>query len=334
MVRGDADAAVHSAKDLPACLAGGRCRAWCWPPCPSGPMPAGSCWWAVGSAPSPTGATVATGSARRRAQLANLRPDLTFAGLRGNLATRLAAVGTGGMAAVVVAKAAIDRLDWSADRRAWTSRCSSPRSCSPRWDKAHWRSSAGRRRRDHPRAWPPSTTRRRPRWSAPSGPSWPNWAAVACCRSGPTPCGPTGPGAPIRRRGPFRSDRDARLGRRTGGPPARADRGRTRDPSAGRWPGTCSTMPAAVTSASGAAGRRRRWLAAWRHDGSAGRRRTRGPRTAHPCAAPSCWRRPTWSSTTGSSLTSFSTLLRPGASSSTSGKPPGDPTRQAAINAR
>jgi len=31
----------------------------------------------------PTGATVATGSARRRVQLANLRPDLTFAGLRG-----------------------------------------------------------------------------------------------------------------------------------------------------------------------------------------------------------------------------------------------------------
>ena len=60
-----------------------------------------------------TGATVATGSARRRVQLANYRPDLTFAGLRGNLATRLAAAGTGSVAAAVVAKAAIDRLGWT-----------------------------------------------------------------------------------------------------------------------------------------------------------------------------------------------------------------------------
>ena len=35
------------------------------------------------------GALVATGSVRRRAQLAWVRPDLTFAGLRGNIATRL-----------------------------------------------------------------------------------------------------------------------------------------------------------------------------------------------------------------------------------------------------
>jgi len=61
----------------------------------------------------PTGSMVATGSARRRAQLGNLRPDLTFTGLRGNMATRLRAVGTGGVAAVVVAKAALDRLRWS-----------------------------------------------------------------------------------------------------------------------------------------------------------------------------------------------------------------------------
>jgi hydroxymethylbilane synthase len=60
-----------------------------------------------------TGAMVATGSARRRVQLTDLRPDLTFAGLRGNLARRLATVGQGEVAAVVVAKAAIDRLGWS-----------------------------------------------------------------------------------------------------------------------------------------------------------------------------------------------------------------------------
>ena len=57
---------------------------------------------------------MATGSARRRVQLANLRPDLTFADLRGNLATRLSRVGVDGVTAVVAARAALDRLDWSA----------------------------------------------------------------------------------------------------------------------------------------------------------------------------------------------------------------------------
>jgi hydroxymethylbilane synthase len=54
------------------------------------------------------GATVATGSVRRRAQLASRRPDLTFAGLRGNIATRLGKVPPGG--AIVMARAALDRL--------------------------------------------------------------------------------------------------------------------------------------------------------------------------------------------------------------------------------
>jgi hydroxymethylbilane synthase len=54
------------------------------------------------------GATVATGSVRRRAQLAWLRPDLTFIGLRGNIATRLERIPAGG--AIVMAAAALDRL--------------------------------------------------------------------------------------------------------------------------------------------------------------------------------------------------------------------------------
>ena len=45
---------------------------------------------------------------RRRAQLAWVRPDLTFTGLRGNIGTRLDRVPDGG--AVVVAAAALDRL--------------------------------------------------------------------------------------------------------------------------------------------------------------------------------------------------------------------------------
>lgn len=58
------------------------------------------------------GATVATGSVRRRAQLAHLRPDLTFVELRGNIDTRLTKVPDGG--AIVVALAALQRLGYDA----------------------------------------------------------------------------------------------------------------------------------------------------------------------------------------------------------------------------
>lgn len=110
VVNGRADVAVHSAKDLP-----------------SGPdeQVDGLLLAAFPERADPrdllvgarlhtlaTGALVATGSARRRVQLANLRPDLLFTNLRGNLATRLAAVDD--VSAVVVAAAGVDRLAWSA----------------------------------------------------------------------------------------------------------------------------------------------------------------------------------------------------------------------------
>jgi hydroxymethylbilane synthase len=100
-----ADAAVHSAKDLP-------------PVTPEGLVLAAVLARAdprdalVGAALDELrpGAVVATGSARRRAQLANLRPDLVFVGLRGNMATRLQRADNGTVAAVVAAAAALDRL--------------------------------------------------------------------------------------------------------------------------------------------------------------------------------------------------------------------------------
>lgn len=110
VARGDADAAVHSAKDLPAsaelAMPGLVLAAFPERGDPRDVL--------VGARfeDLATGATVATGSARRRVQLANLRPDLTFADLRGNLATRLAKVGVHGVTAVVAARAAIDRLGW------------------------------------------------------------------------------------------------------------------------------------------------------------------------------------------------------------------------------
>ena len=59
------------------------------------------------------GAVVATGSNRRRVQLAALRPDLQFVGLRGNIGTRLSKLGS--FDALVMAAAAIERLELELD---------------------------------------------------------------------------------------------------------------------------------------------------------------------------------------------------------------------------
>jgi hydroxymethylbilane synthase len=98
-----ADLAVHSAKDLPSLTAPGLVLA----AVPEREDPRDAL---VGStlAALPAGATVATGSVRRRAQLAAVRPDLTFAELRGNIDTRLTKAGSYG--AAVIALAALRRL--------------------------------------------------------------------------------------------------------------------------------------------------------------------------------------------------------------------------------
>ena len=102
---GRADIAVHSAKDLPSATPDGLVIAAV--PERGDPRDAlvGSTLDALGE-----GATVATGSLRRRAQLAHLRPDLRFQGLRGNMQTRIDAAGRDGVDAVVVAATALDRL--------------------------------------------------------------------------------------------------------------------------------------------------------------------------------------------------------------------------------
>ena len=100
---GRADLAVHSAKDLPSTTPEGLVLAVV--PERADPRDA-----LVGCTLDalPTGATVATGSVRRRAQLAGLRPDLSFAELRGNIATRIAKAHL--FDAIIVATAALDRL--------------------------------------------------------------------------------------------------------------------------------------------------------------------------------------------------------------------------------
>ncbi|HEV2369644.1 MAG TPA: hydroxymethylbilane synthase [Acidimicrobiales bacterium] len=100
---GGADLAVHSAKDLPPRAAPGLELAAVPTRGDARDALAG-----CALADLPPGALVATGSVRRRAQLAWLRPDLTFTQLRGNIETRLSRVGQ--VDAVVVAAAALERL--------------------------------------------------------------------------------------------------------------------------------------------------------------------------------------------------------------------------------
>ena len=85
---GRADLAVHSAKDLPS-SAELQPDGLVIAAVPSRGDPRDAL---VGStlADVPSGGRVATGSVRRRAQLAWLRPDLSFPDLRGNIDTRLA----------------------------------------------------------------------------------------------------------------------------------------------------------------------------------------------------------------------------------------------------
>ena len=106
VLAGRADIAVHSAKDLPSTPADGLCIG------------------AFGQRRDPRdvlvgrsladlaqGATIATGSVRRRAQLSALRPDLKFVELRGNIPTRLEKIPIDG--SIVMAAAALEILGWT-----------------------------------------------------------------------------------------------------------------------------------------------------------------------------------------------------------------------------
>ncbi len=100
---GRADVAVHSAKDLPTAPTPGLGIA-------AFTARRSACDAMIGAALGdlPLGATVATGSVRRRAQLGRARRDLVFVELRGNISTRLTKVPPGG--AIVMAVAALEVL--------------------------------------------------------------------------------------------------------------------------------------------------------------------------------------------------------------------------------
>lgn len=113
VVEGRADVAVHSAKDLTADLYEG-CAIVCVP------SRASVADVVVGSQGStgeerlgrlPDGAKVGTSSIRRRALLAEARPDLEVVDFRGNLDTRLKKVAEGRVDAAILAHAGIQRLE-------------------------------------------------------------------------------------------------------------------------------------------------------------------------------------------------------------------------------
>ncbi|MEO1626894.1 MAG: hydroxymethylbilane synthase [Bacteroidota bacterium] len=112
LLRGDVDLAVHSMKDLPTS------------------QPDGLCITAVSSRANPTdsliirqevidqGATlrlppnavVGTSSARRKAQMLHLRPDVQLKDIRGNVPTRIKKLQEGQFDAILLASAGLERL--------------------------------------------------------------------------------------------------------------------------------------------------------------------------------------------------------------------------------
>jgi hydroxymethylbilane synthase len=109
VLRGEADLAVHSLKDLPTAEAPGL-RLAAVPPRedPRDVLVARDGGTVATLRP---GATVGTGSPRRAAQLLALRPDLDVVAVRGNVDTRLRMVSEGSLDAVVLAHAGLARLD-------------------------------------------------------------------------------------------------------------------------------------------------------------------------------------------------------------------------------
>lgn len=104
VLRGDADVAVHSAKDLPALTTEGLVIAAVPERADVRDALVGARLGAI-----PEGGTIGTGAVRRRAQLAAARPDLRFGELRGNVPTRVERANE--FDAVVIAFAALERLE-------------------------------------------------------------------------------------------------------------------------------------------------------------------------------------------------------------------------------
>ncbi len=113
MLRGEADIAVHSMKDVPVELPKGLHLAVICPR--EDPRDAFVSNQYESLADLPQGARLGTSSLRRQCQLAALRPDLEIVSLRGNVNTRLQKLDDNDYDAIILAAAGLIRLEF-ADR--------------------------------------------------------------------------------------------------------------------------------------------------------------------------------------------------------------------------
>jgi len=108
LLKGEIHMAVHSMKDLPTTLPEGLLLgAVCHREMPNDVLVSRQ---GRKLKDLPPGAVIGTGSLRRRAQIAHLRPDLHIADIRGNLNTRLKKLDDGHYDAIMLAWAGMKRL--------------------------------------------------------------------------------------------------------------------------------------------------------------------------------------------------------------------------------
>ena len=112
MLRGEADCAVHSLKDVPMELEPGFALPAILQRADHADAFVSNRYGDIDALPH--GAVVGTSSLRRQAQLRALRPDLQLRDLRGNVNTRLAKLDAGEYDAIVLACAGLQRLGFDA----------------------------------------------------------------------------------------------------------------------------------------------------------------------------------------------------------------------------
>ena len=108
LLAGDVDIAAHSAKDLPSEMSPGAEIAAVLPRAPADDVLVSR--RRGGLAALQEGATIATGSVRRRHQLLWKWPDLKIVDLRGNVPTRVRKLAENDWDAIVLARAGLERL--------------------------------------------------------------------------------------------------------------------------------------------------------------------------------------------------------------------------------
>ncbi|QNP39658.1 hydroxymethylbilane synthase [Lysobacter solisilvae (ex Woo and Kim 2022)] len=123
MLRGEADCAVHSLKDVPMELEPGFALPAILQRADHADAFVSNAYDDIAALPQ--GAVVGTSSLRRQAQLRALRPDLQLRDLRGNVNTRLGKLDAGEYDAIVLACAGLQRLGFEARIRS-------------RMDAPHW----------------------------------------------------------------------------------------------------------------------------------------------------------------------------------------------------